>query len=54
VVTLLADGDYAREQARAGLESCRRFTWPLVRDEWLGLYRSVLAPAPAGAPSHAR
>ena len=37
-IRLLEDNDLARRLAREGRESCRRFTWPEVREEWLRAY----------------
>lgn len=39
---LLADNDLAVRIAEAGRESCRRFTWPAVRDEWMRAYRELM------------
>ena len=37
-IRLLEDNDLALRLTRAGRESCRRFTWPEVRDQWLQAY----------------
>jgi glycosyltransferase involved in cell wall biosynthesis len=41
-IRLLEDNDLAVRLSRAGLESCRRFTWPAVRDEWLRAYSELM------------
>jgi glycosyltransferase involved in cell wall biosynthesis len=43
-VRLLRDPALARRLADAAFLSCREYTWPSVRERWLSLYRSVLAP----------
>ena len=43
---LLDESGLALRLARAGLESCRRFTWPAVRDEWLQAYRELMSDRP--------
>jgi glycosyltransferase involved in cell wall biosynthesis len=42
VMTLLNDPDYARQLARAGYESCARYSWETIRLEWLEAYRAAL------------
>jgi len=39
---LLRDNDLAVAIARRGRESCRRFTWPEVHDQWLDAYRELV------------
>jgi glycosyltransferase involved in cell wall biosynthesis len=41
-IRLLEDNELAVRLSRAGLESCRRFTWPAVRDEWLRVYSELM------------
>ena len=38
---LLEDGALALQLARNAHESSKKFTWPYIRDEWLGLYREL-------------
>lgn len=40
-IRLLEDNELAVRLARAGRESCRRFTWPAVRDDWLRAYHEL-------------
>jgi L-malate glycosyltransferase len=42
VLRLLDDPDYARQLARAGYESCARYSWDTIRLEWLDAYRTAL------------
>jgi L-malate glycosyltransferase len=39
--TLLENPDYARTLAAAAFETCGRYTWPIIRDEWLAQYREL-------------
>lgn len=41
-IRLLEDNDLAIRLSRAGRESCRRFTWHAVRDEWLRAYSELM------------
>jgi glycosyltransferase involved in cell wall biosynthesis len=41
-IRLLEDNELAVRITRAGLESCRRFTWPAVRDKWLEAYEELM------------
>lgn len=41
-IHLLEDNDFSVQMARNGRESCRRFTWPAVRDEWLEAYDKLM------------
>lgn len=41
-IRLLQDNELALRLSRNGLESCRRFTWPAVRDEWLRAYFELM------------
>lgn len=43
VLRLLDDPDYARALARAGYESCARYSWDTIRLAWLDAYRSARA-----------
>lgn len=50
VLRLLDTPGLAARIARAARQSCERYRWPVVRSEWLALYRElVAAPAPAAA-----
>ena len=40
-IRLLQDNALAVAIARCGRDSCRRFTWPEVRGQWLDTYRSL-------------
>lgn len=42
ILRLLADADTARRLARAAHATCRSCTWPVVREQWLAVYRDVL------------
>ncbi len=41
-IRLLEDNELAVRIARAGLESCRRFAWPTVRENWLHAYEELM------------
>jgi glycosyltransferase involved in cell wall biosynthesis len=49
VLNLLDDNELAGRLARNALAWCRTCTWSAVRQQWLRVYRSLLA----GSPSHA-
>jgi glycosyltransferase involved in cell wall biosynthesis len=50
VLRLLATPALAARIARAAHRSCERYRWPMVRTEWLELYRELVAqPAPTAA-----
>ena len=51
VLGLLDTPGLAARLARSALSSCERYRWPMVRSEWLALYREV---ASVSAPSAAR
>jgi len=38
---LLGDNDLAIAITRRALEASRKFTWPVVREQWIGLYREL-------------
>jgi len=40
-IRLLEDDSLAVKLARNGRASCDRFTWPAVRDAWLGAYHEL-------------
>jgi len=40
-IRLLEDNELASRLALNARQSCKRFTWPEVRDEWLKLYREL-------------
>jgi L-malate glycosyltransferase len=57
VLALLDDRALVRRVTLAARDACESYTWSSVRDEWLRLYRSVLADsayAPAVLSRHAR
>ena len=45
-IRLLEDNAFAVRMARAGRDSCRRFTWPAVRDQWLRAYEELMGGRP--------
>jgi glycosyltransferase involved in cell wall biosynthesis len=45
-IRLLEDNAFAVRMAQAGRESCRRFTWTAVRDEWLRTYEELMGDRP--------
>jgi L-malate glycosyltransferase len=47
IMTLLENQDYARGLAAAAFASCRPYEWPIIREQWLAVYRSMLRPAVA-------
>ena len=47
VVSLLDHPDIARTMASLARASVTRYTWPIVRQEWLRVYQSALGQAPA-------
>jgi glycosyltransferase involved in cell wall biosynthesis len=49
VLTLLANPSRARELARAAHATCGNYEWPVLRDQWIAAYRSVLGPVRATA-----
>jgi L-malate glycosyltransferase len=57
VMRLLEDQEYARRLAAAAFATCRAYDWPIIREQWLTVYRS-LAPAigdqPVAAPAVVR
>lgn len=50
VLALLAEPERARRLAAAAHAACRSYEWPVLRDQWLDAYRSVLIPRPGTAP----
>ena len=42
-IRLLEDQALALRIARRARDECRKYTWPKVRNEWLGLYRELVA-----------
>ena len=38
---LIDEPDLAVRIAKGALDSCRKYTWPSVRDQWLALYRTL-------------
>jgi glycosyltransferase involved in cell wall biosynthesis len=46
VLRLLDEPDFARELARNACAACAAYTWPAVRSQWLGAYRSALSRSP--------
>ncbi len=51
VFRLLEDGPLARRLADTARESCERYLWRVVRDQWLSLYRGLLRPRAVTAAS---
>jgi glycosyltransferase involved in cell wall biosynthesis len=51
IFQLLEDGALAQRLAHAGRESCARYRWEVVRDQWLALYRGLRSPEAVTAPS---
>jgi L-malate glycosyltransferase len=47
VIDLLTDPPLAARLTTAARESCEQYRWTAVRSRWIGLYRSLVAPAPA-------
>jgi glycosyltransferase involved in cell wall biosynthesis len=43
VVSLLEQPDVARQLAAAAHQSCQRYDWPAVREQWLAAYRAALS-----------
>ena len=41
-ISLLKDGTLARRLSSNALEECRKYSWTMVRQEWLDLYTSLL------------
>lgn len=44
IIELLKDPARANRIAAAAHESCRRYTWPSVRPQWIALYRELTRP----------
>jgi L-malate glycosyltransferase len=42
-IRLLQDSELATTIARRGRDSCQRFTWPEVRQQWLETYRGLMS-----------
>ena len=42
VIRVLADKKLGSDLARAGLEFVQQFSWPVVRDQWLEVYRQAI------------
>lgn len=49
---LLEDQEFAARIARNAREHCRRFSWPIVQQEWLKLYHEVVGGNPARDPGY--
>ena len=49
---LLEDPEFAARIARHAREHCRRFSWPVVQQEWLKLYHEVVGGNPARDPRY--
>jgi glycosyltransferase involved in cell wall biosynthesis len=51
-IRLLEDNELAAKIARQACEASRKFTWTVVRDEWVKLYHDLVADAtPARLPA---
>jgi glycosyltransferase involved in cell wall biosynthesis len=53
MIALLENPDEARQLVSAALETCRRYVWPVVREQWLAAYRQ-LSVLPSSNARHAR
>lgn len=53
VLRILDDPDLAGRLARVARESCERYRWTSVRQQWVGLYRSVVRPSGVAAANPA-
>jgi len=53
MIALLENPDEARQLASAALETCRRYVWPVVREQWLAAYRQ-LRVLPSSRPHDTR
>ena len=49
---LLDDPDFAARIARNAREHCRRFSWPVVQQEWLKLYHEMVGGKPERDPDY--
>jgi glycosyltransferase involved in cell wall biosynthesis len=49
VIRLLRDQDLAARLATEAHEESRRYSWPVVRDQWLEVYRSVMGERVGGS-----
>jgi glycosyltransferase involved in cell wall biosynthesis len=52
VLRYLEDPDYARRLAAAAYERCRAYEWPVVREKWINVYRSVKRSHMLTQPEH--
>ena len=50
VLRLLDDSALAKRLVSAAFSVCQRCTWPVVREQWLQVYRRVLHTSPARLP----
>ena len=53
LLRLLEDGALSRSLADAALETCAKYQWSAVRDQWVALYRQVVGPRAVAAPTTA-
>jgi glycosyltransferase involved in cell wall biosynthesis len=53
MIRLIEDPGLARRVADAALDSCARYQWSSVRDQWVALYRRVVRPRALGAATPA-
>jgi glycosyltransferase involved in cell wall biosynthesis len=51
VLRLLDEPDFARELARNAFAASAAYTWPAVRSQWLGAYRSALSRSAGRRPA---
>jgi L-malate glycosyltransferase len=49
ILRLLDNPDLACRVSAAGLESCKAYSWPTVRSEWLAVYRGLAASSATAA-----
>jgi L-malate glycosyltransferase len=50
IIALLEGTDYARTLAAAAFETCRRYAWSVIREQWLAQYQELatIQPSPEG------
>jgi glycosyltransferase involved in cell wall biosynthesis len=53
VIEVLENQDEARQRAAAARQTCEAYRWPVVREGWLAVYRSVLPDHPRTKPVRA-
>jgi glycosyltransferase involved in cell wall biosynthesis len=53
ILRLLEEPGLARRLADAGFDACSRYQWSSVRSQWITLYRRMVRPSVAAAPTPA-